>query len=132
MFNYNVQNHYWVVSESTTQVYSSAAAAYVPVTDATYEAWLACGSYPTRIDTEANLKAVFAQQYPAGWASVALQQAAQAALDKSDRTVIRCYRASVAVPTAWQTYYDALVAIRNGTDTISTELPSRPAYPVGT
>ena len=49
MSNYNVQNWYWIVAGSTTQVYSSAAAAYVSVSDAIYLSWLAAGGVPTKI-----------------------------------------------------------------------------------
>lgn len=75
---YTPQNWYWIVAGSTTQVYSSASASYVPVTDATYEAWLAAGNLPTKIDTEANLQGVFAAQYPAGWTLSAAQVAVNA------------------------------------------------------
>jgi hypothetical protein len=54
------RNWYWIVNGSTTQVYSSAVGNYVPVEDATYQAWLAGGDNPTRIDTEANLGEVLA------------------------------------------------------------------------
>ena len=39
---------YWVVGGSTTQVYSSAAIAYVSVSNPTYLAWLAVGNKPTK------------------------------------------------------------------------------------
>lgn len=61
-----------------------------------------------------------------------LKISAQTALDKSDVTVVRCYSAAVAVPTAWQTYRSALRAIVNGGDTTSTSLPTVPSYPQGT
>lgn len=61
-----------------------------------------------------------------------LQQNAQLALNLSDITVVRCYSADVAVPSAWQTYRAALRAIVNGSDTTSISLPSTPAYPAGT
>ena len=60
-----------------------------------------------------------------------LVSSAQAALTKSDITVVRCYSAGVAVPAANQTYRNALRAIVNGTDTTSTVLPSEPTMPVG-
>lgn len=47
-------------------------------------------------------------------------------------TIIRCVAAGVAVPAAWVSYVQALRAIANGTDTTSTALPVRPAYPAGT
>ena len=55
---YNPANWYWVVGGSTTQVYSSAEATYVAVTDTTYQAWLAEGNAPTQIDTDAHLQVV--------------------------------------------------------------------------
>lgn len=56
-------NWYWIVGGPTTQVYSSAIGNYVPVTDATYQAWLAKGGAPTKIDTEANLGDVLAPYF---------------------------------------------------------------------
>ncbi len=53
---YNRSNWYWLVAGNTTQVYSSATGAYVPSTDATYEAWLASGGIPTRISADDMLK----------------------------------------------------------------------------
>lgn len=52
---FNPRDWYWIVAGSTTQVYSSKAGNYVPVADPTYQAWLAAGNTPSRIDTEANL-----------------------------------------------------------------------------
>lgn len=51
---------YWIVGESTTQVYSSKTGDFVPVANAQYQAWLAQGKLPTKIDTEANLGEVLA------------------------------------------------------------------------
>jgi len=47
MNNYNPSNWYWAVGGSASQVWASAAAAYVPTCDATYAAWLAAGNAPT-------------------------------------------------------------------------------------
>jgi hypothetical protein len=55
---YNVANWYWIVGGDETQVYASARAATVPTTDATYQACLAAGVMPTRIDSMDNLKDV--------------------------------------------------------------------------
>lgn len=52
---FNPANWYWVVAGSPTQVYSSAAVAYVPVADATYNAWLATGGTATPIPVEQDL-----------------------------------------------------------------------------
>ena len=60
---YNPKDWYWIVAGSTTQVFSSARQAYVPVTDATYLAWRAA-NFPTQIISEVELIAVLAQQAP--------------------------------------------------------------------
>ena len=62
-------------------------------------------------------------------AQAALKAAAQAALDKSDVTLLRCYEAGVVVPTEWATYRGQLRGIVGGTSE-ATELPVRPEYPV--
>ncbi len=64
--NYNPANWYWVVGGDETRAYSSASAAYVPASDATFMAWLADENIPTAIDTEAALNDVLLAQYPAG------------------------------------------------------------------
>lgn len=73
-------------------------------------------------------EAIFAAQR----AAVALKKSARDALDASDMVCLRCYKAGVAFPSAWQTYTTALRAIVNGTDTTSTTLPTQPSYPAGT
>lgn len=57
--------------------------------------------------------------------------AARAALDTSDRTIIRCYERAVAVPADWTAYRAALRTIVSGSAT-TTPLPAMPAYPAGT
>jgi hypothetical protein len=52
---YRAADWYWIVAGSTTQVYTSARTTYVPVEDATYQAWLAVGNYPSRIASEQEL-----------------------------------------------------------------------------
>jgi hypothetical protein len=51
----DASNWYWFVAGSTTQVYSSAAVSYVPVTDGTYQAWVSAGGVTSRISTEQEL-----------------------------------------------------------------------------
>lgn len=63
---------------------------------------------------------------------IPLKQQAQTALDSADIAMLRCVENGVSVPAAWATYRKALRAILNGTDTTSTALPTRPAYPAGT
>lgn len=73
----------------------------------------------------------------AAWATVATDVAAkelateaQAAIIKSDITIVRCYENAITVPAAWHTYRQALREIVSGTS-VATELPSRPEYPEG-
>ncbi|MGI4943639.1 MAG: hypothetical protein ACRYHQ_24255 [Janthinobacterium lividum] len=63
---YNPAAWYWQIGSNTAQVYSSAAAALVPVTDAGYVGFLARGCLPTAIPNMGALQQVLAAQYPAG------------------------------------------------------------------
>lgn len=56
--NYSAANWYWIVAGDETQVYSSLAFAYVPVANSTYQAFLAGGNLPTRIEAVASLRNV--------------------------------------------------------------------------
>ncbi len=60
MADYNPKNWYWIVANSTSQVYSSAVGDYVPVADPAYVSWLAIPNLPTKIGGEASLGAVLA------------------------------------------------------------------------
>jgi hypothetical protein len=60
MKDYNPKNWYWFVGGDQTKAFSSASGDYVLSADATFQAWLADGTLPTKIDTEANLGAVLA------------------------------------------------------------------------
>lgn len=75
---YLPQDWYWIVGGSTKIVYSSKSATYVSVTDATYVAFVSAGGWATKIGTEAELEAVLAAQYPAGWTSSSSASAATA------------------------------------------------------
>ena|SRR6185503_1247250 len=57
---YDPANWYWLVGDKSpaAQVYSSAADAYVPLTDPTYLVWLSAGGTPTTITTEQSLSDV--------------------------------------------------------------------------
>lgn len=62
---------------------------------------------------------------------------AQAALDRSDTTLLRCVEAGVTVPADWASYRKALrVVVGTATApsgwTAETALPTQPAYPSGT
>ncbi len=56
-------NWYWSVGGSQTQVWSSARAQFVPVTDAAYSAWLAAGHVATRILNAGELYEVLMAQW---------------------------------------------------------------------
>lgn len=60
MKTFDPTSWYWFVAGDASKAFSSAAGAYVPSSDATFVAWLADGTLPTNIDTEANLGAVLA------------------------------------------------------------------------
>lgn len=55
ILKYTPSNWYWVVKNSDTQVYSSAAKNYVPNDDLIYQNWLTKGFLPTRISSEYEL-----------------------------------------------------------------------------
>ncbi len=52
---YTPANWYWYVAGDLTQVYSSAAVAYVVASDPTFVAWLAKGNVATKINSEQEL-----------------------------------------------------------------------------
>lgn len=56
------------------------------------------------------------------------QTVAQALLDKSDITILRCMEKGVAIPDAWISYRDQLRAVVKGQQ---STLPGTPAYPAG-
>jgi hypothetical protein len=60
MKTYNPANWYWFVNDNVAQVFSSATGNYVPADDATFAAWKADGTMPTRIASEAELGEVLA------------------------------------------------------------------------
>ncbi len=52
---YTPTNWYWIIADSTTQVYSSVAVAYVPTSDPTYLAWVASGHKASRLPAQQDL-----------------------------------------------------------------------------
>lgn len=73
MMPFNAANWYWAVGGSATQVWSSAACAYVPVTDTAYLAWVAAGRRPTPIDSAASLYDVLLAQWAPAAQSAGVQ-----------------------------------------------------------
>lgn len=57
MIPFTASDWYWQVD---SRVYSSAAGAYIEADDAAYAAWRARGGVPTRVPSEAELRAVLA------------------------------------------------------------------------
>ena len=71
--------------------------------------------------------------YAAAITWAAFQAKAQAALDKSDITILRCAENSVAVPPAWVAYRKSLRAILGASSGDATQaFPTQPSYPAGT
>jgi len=60
MKTYNPANWYWIVAGDESRAFSSAVGNYVPAGDATFAAWKADGTVPTRILNEAELGEVLA------------------------------------------------------------------------
>jgi hypothetical protein len=60
MKTYDPANWYWIVGGNEAQVFSSAVGNYVPADNATFIAWKADGTTPTRIVSEAELGEVLA------------------------------------------------------------------------
>ena len=85
--SYDPSDWYWAVASDATRVWSSKQAAYVPVTDAAYVAWLDGENQPTHIASEAELFDVLTEisQSPGTLGSVAQQ--AQRMLTGSTVTV---------------------------------------------
>jgi hypothetical protein len=52
---YNPKDWYWIVGGDETQVFSSLRGNYFPVADATYVAWKADGTKPSRTPDNAEL-----------------------------------------------------------------------------
>lgn len=60
-------------------------------------------------------------------------QQAQAALDKSDITILRCFESDVTVPADWREYRAALRGIIVASENSDAlKLPAVPEYPPGT
>jgi hypothetical protein len=81
---YDARDWYWIVGGDTTQAFSSARGVFIPVADATYQAWVGRDNVATKIDTVANLGAVLApyRQRPTDSSVLsAYQQAAASAVD---------------------------------------------------
>src|SRR5689334_10268608 len=62
---YDPLNWYWTVNSDTQgRVYSSKLGDYVPISDATYQAWLASGGVASSVNAEVEIGVLLASQYP--------------------------------------------------------------------
>ena len=75
------------------------------------------------------VKGQFIPPPPAQATPIPLIEQAQAALTKSDITMIRCLSAGLTVPTEWQAYRAALRDVLSGK---RTTMPTQPSYIAGT
>jgi hypothetical protein len=124
--SFSPSNWYWLVAGNTTQVWSSASNAFVPLTNSTYEAWLSAGNAPTNVPSVGSAMGAVIDQ--------------TGLLDDSDTTMHRVAEAVAlglntwtgADVVAWVSWRRALRAIISGSDTTSTSIPTKPAYPAGT
>jgi hypothetical protein len=122
---YTPSNWYWNISG---QIWSSAGNGVVssPSTDSGYQAFLAAGGIATAIGSIHQAMAVVIEQ--------------TGVMDDSDTTMHRITESvslglnswTAADVVAWVNYRRALRAIVSGTDTTSTSIPAKPAYPSGT
>lgn len=86
---------------------------------AAYLAWVAAGNTATPVDP-----VVIAAQ-----AQAQLATQAQALLDKSDVTMLRCFEHGVTPPAAWVIYRASLRSVIDGS---ASAIPATPSYPAGT
>lgn len=131
MSTFNAADWYWLVAGDASKLWSSKTRGYVDPTSADCVAWLGDGRAPTRIASLTELWDVLAQRAPHLVPSHA--RSAQAALDKTDRVALRCFKSGVPFPPAWVAYVAALRALIAAPPADPTQaLPSAPAYPAGT
>lgn len=122
---FNPSSWFWNVGG---QIWSSAENGVVssPSADSGYQAFLASGNVATNIGSIHQAMAVVIEQ--------------TGIMDNSDTTVHRIAEAvslglnswTGADVVAWMNYRRALRAIVSGTDTTSTSIPARVAFPSGT
>lgn len=63
---YNPANWFWIVAGDQSRVYSSAACAFMPISDSRYVTFLQQGGVATSIGSMDELTQVLAVQFPAG------------------------------------------------------------------
>lgn len=99
----NFNNWYWVVAQSDTQVFSSASGTYVPLADATYQAWLGGGFNPSVIVSEDELIEVLGRLAPGVFPTFPAGLSAYAANARYNKETGGITVSGIAVPTDRQT-----------------------------
>lgn len=114
--------------------YPSLPADVVTVAQTDYDLAMARASRETLNVVNGKIVIVPAPAPTLAEAWKAYQTQAQAALDASDVTVLRCVEKAIVVPTEWATYRASLRAIVGATTLgdPTQPLPTKPAYPAGT
>lgn len=126
MSNFNIKNWYWSIPGDASHVWSSASNCLVAVNNSFYQAWLSAGNSPTAIESvRAAMSAVILGTDLLVDSDVTMTRIMEAVV-----LGLNTWTASDVV--AWVNYRRALRNIINGTDTTSTSIPTKPAYPAGT
>lgn len=126
MSNFNINNWYWAVTGDTSHVWSSASNCLVAVNNSFYQAWVSAGNTPTKIESVTSAMAAFIT-------ATNLLSDSDVTMNRISEAVILGLNTWTATDVvAWVNYRRALRNIINGTDTTSTAIPTKPAYPAGT
>lgn len=125
---YDITKWYWVVSDSISQVWSSAKVEYVATTDSDYVSWLKSGGIPSTISTESGLQAFFSQYYPAGWPLTSAEKAEIEALNTLNNNGVQI--SSIGSPEINGTYSTNTNSIAN-INAIMTYILANNAFPNG-
>lgn len=105
----------------------------ITISDADYQLGISPREEGSTLDFQNGMLVVIPAPAPtSAQLQLKLQQQAMATMQETDMVCLRCYKAGIPFPTEWQSYTNALRSIANGTDTSSTALPVKPAYPAGT
>lgn len=126
MSNFNIKNWYWSIPGDASHVWSSSSNCLVAVNNSFYQAWVSAGNSPTVITSvTAAMSAVIMGTDMLVDSDITMTRITEAVI-----LGLNTWTATDVV--AWVNYRRALRNIVNGTDTTSTAIPTKPAYPAGT